>query len=98
MATITWTIQARCDLRRVHDYISDHGAPETAGRFTDALAASVGRLQKSPKRGTILPEADDPNFRHLRFRSYRIVYRIEGGTVFILRIWHHRRLLTHDDL
>jgi plasmid stabilization system protein ParE len=46
-------------------------------------------------RYEVVPEADaiDRPWRHLGFGAYRIIYRVDGNRVRILRVIHGARLL-----
>jgi plasmid stabilization system protein ParE len=50
-------------------------------------------LAEFPESGGMLREFHNPDWRHLIFRSYRIVYHVnrEAKTVEIIRIWHAAR-------
>jgi len=43
--------------------------------------------------GRIVPELDDPNIRELILRNYRLIYRILGEKVQIVRLFHGSRVL-----
>jgi hypothetical protein len=55
-----------------------------------------------PERCSIAPENNEFSFevRHLLYgrrpHVYRIVFTIEGGTVYILHLWHSRRRLLQN--
>jgi toxin ParE1/3/4 len=52
-------------------------------------------LSYSPRRCSLIPENEllGTRYRHLIIRKYRVVFRISGNTVFILRVVHGSRLL-----
>ncbi|TFG00558.1 MAG: type II toxin-antitoxin system RelE/ParE family toxin [Promethearchaeota archaeon] len=43
--------------------------------------------------GRKVPELDDPNIRELIFRNYRLIYRIMGDKIQIVRVFHGSRIL-----
>ncbi len=43
--------------------------------------------------GRKVPELDDPNIRELILRNYRLIYRIFGDKVQIVRLFHGSRIL-----
>jgi plasmid stabilization system protein ParE len=67
------------------------GLPLNAIEFTDRLVSSVEKLDDAPRLGRIVPEFDREPLRELIFRGYRIVYRVEGTIVTILRVVHAAR-------
>jgi len=80
---ITWA--ARTDLARIRAYISNDN-PEAASRMAVELIAACDRLELFPERGR---PGLVPGTRELTtVWPYVISYRIRGGVVEILRIWH----------
>jgi plasmid stabilization system protein ParE len=43
--------------------------------------------------GRIVPELDEANIRELILRNYRIIYRISGDTLQIVRLFHGSRIM-----
>ena len=43
--------------------------------------------------GRKVPEYNLNELRELIYKSYRIIYEVQGNRVFIRRIWHSARLL-----
>ena len=56
------------------------------------------RLARSPKRGRVVPEAGREEIRELLYGQYRIIYRVEEGSVSILTVRHGRRLLDLEEI
>jgi plasmid stabilization system protein ParE len=52
-------------------------------------------LRYLPYRYEIVPDAEDIGrpWRHIIFGNYRIIYRVDGNRVSILRVVHAARLL-----
>jgi len=85
---IVWTRQAREDLQRIRDYISQF-APLAAQRFAVRLVTSVESLTDQPRRGRPVPNGE----RELAVvPPYLIRYRIMAGDVEVLTIRHGARL------
>ena len=57
-------------------------------------------LSQLPKRCPVIPEADDigVEYRHLIWGSYRTIFRIEGSTVWVVRVVHGAQLLDTSTL
>lgn len=92
MTRVRWTPQARSDLRRIHEYISQD-SPHYAGLVIAELLASVRRLQSFPQSGRMVPERSDPALREVIWRNYRLVYRhLEGANeVHMLLVFRGER-------
>jgi plasmid stabilization system protein ParE len=76
------------------------GSSDVAVSFGNALVERALSLSAFPERGRIVPELGLKDVREIIFKSYRIVYRISGAAVQILRFWHAARgtpELTIDD-
>ncbi len=93
MAQVIWSVQARCDLDRVEDYIAMRGAPRTARDFVIALAEKAGGLSRRASAGRGIPEDDSGTYRQLTHGRYRIIYRCFTDQVLIIRVWHQSRIL-----
>jgi toxin ParE1/3/4 len=93
--------RSRTDLRDVVTYIARASQSRSiAEGFGRALIQKALTLSQFPERGRVVPEIGTSDIREIIFRSYRIVYRISGRTVQIVRFWHAARgtpELTIDD-
>jgi plasmid stabilization system protein ParE len=72
---IIWTERASDDLGALVRYISRHN-PDAAQSMGYGIYERVQILAEMPEAGSSLRELRDPAWRHLLFRSYRIVYRL----------------------
>ncbi|MBA3833708.1 MAG: type II toxin-antitoxin system RelE/ParE family toxin [Chthoniobacterales bacterium] len=83
---------ARRDLRHIVRYISLDNR-ERAEAFGRMLIDRTKRLPSFPEIGREVPELNDPTFREIIVRSYRIVYRMREAQrlVEIVRFWHAAR-------
>ena len=62
-----------------------------AGRLRARVGEAADRLMAYPLLGRVVPEFDDPLVRELIVGRYRLVYRVEGDTVFVVTIVHGSR-------
>jgi toxin ParE1/3/4 len=88
------TASAQTDIQLIYDYIA-HENPVNAIHFIDELEAKVAALDHFPQRQPAIPENSffGTDYRHLIVKKYRIIYRIVGKDVFILRIIHGMRII-----
>ena len=77
------------------DYIAQDSL-EYAISFYAQISEKVEILIQFPKMGRIVPEFDDPNIRELILRNYRLIYRISGENIQILRLIHGSRILDFE--
>ena len=65
------------------------------------MQAGVGRscraaqLAEFPDSGRVVPESETPWLRELVHPPFRIVYRVDGERVRIVRVWRSERLMGH---
>lgn len=83
--------RARDDLRLIVQFISSKSSAEIGERIGMDLIAKALTLSNLPERGRIVPELKNPLVREIFFKTYRIVYRIHGQGVEIVRFWHAAR-------
>lgn len=86
---------AEVDLLAIHDTIAQDKPKAAAKWLRDTLQAARS-LRSLPFRHSVIPEAEElgPDHRQLIRGNYRIIYRVEGQRVKILRVIHAARRLT----
>lgn len=84
---------AQNDLAEIHDYIAAD-SPANAAAFVLALEEKVLSLTTMPERAPLIPENSllGTRYRHLVHGNYRIIFRIHGDSVMVLRLVHGARL------
>jgi toxin ParE1/3/4 len=97
MARIVWAPKALDDLDSLLTYIA-RDAPLAARRFAQQLLGRVEMLGHHPLLGSLLPEDQHRTYRELRQGNYRLIYRIEADTVYIVAVHHAARLLDAGQL
>jgi plasmid stabilization system protein ParE len=66
--------------------------PAAAIQFRQRANTILRRLEKFPLSGRIIPEFPDLDYREIIVLPYRFFYRLEGGTVWIVAVWHGARI------
>ena len=92
MAEIEWSSKAENDLNEIIDYIAQDSL-EYALSFYEQVREKVENLNMFPEMWRIVPELNDPNIRELILRNYRIIYRILGEKIQLLRLFHGSRII-----
>lgn len=83
------------DILNIWAYIAND-SKEAAHEFVHKLDSNIFSLAVFPERNPFIPEStllQTELYRHLIYRNYRIIYRIEQKTVIILRVFHGAKLL-----
>lgn len=85
---------ARDDLAEIFEYIGADSRENTAA-FLSAVEEKIRSLATMPERAPMIPENVQlgTGYRHLVHDRYRIIFRIQGTSVLILRVVHGARLL-----
>ncbi len=85
---------AELDLEEICGFIAADSQDE-ADKFIQRLEAQIDTLDRFPERCPLIPENEllGTHYRHLLLGNYRLIYRIAGKTVFVMRVIHGARLL-----
>jgi plasmid stabilization system protein ParE len=85
---------AEADLAEIWGHIAADNIDD-ANQFILKLEQRMKTLSYSPRRCSLIPENEllGTRYRHLLIRKYRVVFRISGNTIYILRVVHGARLL-----
>jgi addiction module RelE/StbE family toxin len=99
MAELIWGEVALSDLEDIFDFIA-RDSHQYARHQVERLHESAERLRQFPESGRHLPEFPDLPHREIIVDSYRVIYRYaaEIEAVFVVTVFHGRRLLTQSDL
>jgi plasmid stabilization system protein ParE len=90
---VLWTESAVQDLEEILAYIAAD-SPTDARKMLRRLQGRAASLESMPGRGRVVPELAAFGFktwRELVVKPYRVVYRIERKTVYVLLIVDSRR-------
>ena len=91
---IQLTEDAAHDLEELCDYIDRHDVPAGADNMLERIERAFRGLSEYPKRGAYPRELLDLGIREhreVRFKSYRITYRVTENDVYVLVIADGRR-------
>lgn len=90
MAKVIWSPSSLNDLKLISDYIS-RDSINRANLFLKRVIDITYRLEDFPLKGKIISEKKDNKYREIIYGAYRIMYKIESETIWILRIVHSSR-------
>jgi len=88
------TDEALRDLEDIDDYITTNDSPARADGVLARIDAAFSGLKQMPERGSHpkeLLELGIREYREVRFKPYRIIYRMRGKSVYIYLIADGRR-------
>jgi plasmid stabilization system protein ParE len=90
---IKWAAPARDDLEEIVEYIAQTNTAYAA-HVLDKIELAVKNLHASPKRGRIVPELESYGYvlyREIILDCWRIMYKIENDTAYIMTAIDGRR-------
>ena len=90
MAEIIWTENALDGLDKVVEYIAV-SSPNAASKLVVNLFEKVDRLELFPESGRLVEEVKEMGYREVIVNPCRVMYKIEGETVFILHVLRQER-------
>ena len=90
---IAFAESALCDLEDIQHWYAEQLAPDVGERLVHELVAKVEQLVEFPESGRIVPEFGISSLRELIHPPFRVVYRIDPDSIYIVRVWRSERLL-----
>ncbi len=96
---VSFSKSAETDTAEIWTYIATD-SPENAARFVRRLDEHVVTLEHFPERCPLIKENAiwGTSYRHLIEGDYRIIFRIAGKSVYIVRIVRGSRLIDRESL
>ena len=91
--TITFAASALDDLEGIRIWYRDQQASNIGSKLLGEIVAQVERLADFPESGRIVPEFGIANLKEIIHPPFRIVYRLDGHKIRIIRVWRSERLL-----
>ena len=96
MAAIIWTESAVSDIESIAAYISNDSL-FYASKFVAKIFLAAEKLERHPLIGKVVRELPNHEYREILFQKYRIIYRVQGGEIYIVSVHHSARLLSNND-
>ena len=90
---ITFAASAVNDLEAIRTWYVDQQIPAVGEKLLREIISQVERLADFPESGRIVPEFNIENLREIIYAPFRIVYRLDGNKIKIIRVWRCERLL-----
>ena len=90
MVRLIWSYKALEDIKEIFEYIS-RDSEFYARNVVKEIRKKVKSIKLFPRRGRVIPEINDKNYREIFQWNYRIMYKIESQNIYILSIFHGAR-------
>jgi plasmid stabilization system protein ParE len=90
---VEWQDPAKRQIQEIFDYYTSVAGVGTARKITRKIVERTRILARNPMAGERewLLEDQPHEYRRLVEKDYKIVYRIDGDTVFVVVVWDCRR-------
>jgi toxin ParE1/3/4 len=85
------TPAARSQLLEAISYINAE-RPTAARDFRMRVDGALRRLIDFPESGRVIPEFTRLGFREVLVGSYRLFYRVQGGVIWVVGVWHDAQI------
>lgn len=92
---VVWSPRAVEDVEAIALYIAADST-SYARAVVKKIVDTTRSLSRLPLSGRVVPEFGEENIREKLVYSYRIIYRIQDGTITIAAVIHGKRLLELD--
>ena len=89
---LVWSQAARADLDEIEAYIAAR-SPINARKVVERMWEAARKQCDFPYSARMIPELQDPTRRETFVHQWRLMYRVEGDHIRIMRVVHGRRLL-----
>ena len=90
MGRLIWSPSALDDIESIADFIA-RDSVDRAALFVQRLIERAEELPENPASGRVIPEIGNENYREVIVYPYRIMYRLEGGDIWITGVIHGAR-------
>jgi len=86
---LQWATKALSDLARLNEFLSAVNKT-AAARVVQVLTKAPTILLTNPRLGERLSQFEPLEVRRILAGQYEIHYKIQNGTIYVLRLWHTR--------
>ena len=88
------SLTAQNDIEHIFFYISEDSI-NNAKNFLLELEERIYSLDTFPERFAYIPENIffGTSYRHINHKKYRVIYKIDNNSVYIMRVIHGAKLL-----
>ncbi len=88
------TRRAKADIVSLHEYISTNASTGRADAIASGIETLCLKLTEFPRQEHLPPELEGrprSDIRELRYKPYRILYRVQASRVDVLAVFDGRR-------
>jgi toxin ParE1/3/4 len=90
---LIWSPAARADVDEIESHIAATRSPVSARKVVEQMWEAMRNQCDFPYSARMIPEFEDPTRRETFVHEWRLMYRVEGRRVRVMRVVHGRRLL-----
>lgn len=97
MKKVEWTMVAKGRARAISRYIAQDNSI-AAQQWLNDVFRKTEQLGTFPESGRHVPESGRTDLREIFHGEYRIIYRYDGHTVYVLTVRHGKQILPSGEL
>jgi addiction module RelE/StbE family toxin len=94
---VIWSIPAKQDLKKIHDYIA-RDSKYYAEKVSQDILERSEKFNEFPEIGRIVPEIGEVNIREVIVYSYRLIYEISSDKIEVLALIHCKQDFSPETL
>lgn len=91
MLDLEWSPDALDDLDFIQDIIAQDDI-DAADVFIDRIRDEARDICRIPKKGHIISEFENENFREIYFKGYTLVYEIRKDCILIHEVYNQKKI------
>jgi len=90
---VFWTEKAKFDLKEIFDFFLTEVSEKVANSIINSILTKTKQIEINPLSGSIEPYLTNlkKQYRRIIEGNYKIVYRIDGSRVYIIRVFDARQ-------
>lgn len=96
MAEVIWSDPSLADLDAIADYIALDNV-QAAKALVNRVFTHVDQLIEHPNSSAYVPELEDKRYGQIVEPPCRVIYRVDGETVYVLHVMRGERLFQLRD-
>jgi toxin ParE1/3/4 len=92
---LVWSPAARADVDEIEAYIAATRSRVVARKIVERMWEAARRQCDFPYSARMIPEFEDRTRRETFVHEWRVMFRVEGRRLRVMRVVHGRRLLSN---
>jgi toxin ParE1/3/4 len=96
MVKLIWSPRSLKDLEVIYEYIKTDSM-DNARDFVNQLINTTIATADFPLAGRVVPEFKDIHLREKLYKNYRIIYKLDSGSLEVITVLHQAKRLIKEE-